>query len=239
MVIAISMMPFERLIVLEHLLAAGATPRLLLQDFGTTCRRRLERQLSLAVLNIRFPLGVEGVSVALDLNIPLLCKHLLHADDLCAGGRVGNAPRLPRAVGEVTRREPATGVVWVTACSPSIQPSPDEAVKCRKRLATDDVVVVVCPPPPHGVQGIDEVLRRGPRSLFTEGLDLGCDGLEAGLAGSNLPLGPLAVAPCMFTPGLAPAVNALREGRDDRLRRRQPYPALCENGGDPWQDGVF
>lgn len=68
MVIAISMMQFERLIVLEHLWAAGATPRLLLQDFGTKCRRRLERQLSLAVVKIRFPLGVEGVSVALDLT---------------------------------------------------------------------------------------------------------------------------------------------------------------------------
>lgn len=58
--IAILMMQFERLIVLEHLLAAGATPMLLLQDFSTKRRRRLERQLALAVLKIRFPWGSKG-----------------------------------------------------------------------------------------------------------------------------------------------------------------------------------
>ena len=89
--IAILMMQFERCIVLEHLLAARATPLLLLQDFSTKRRRRLERQLALAVLKIRFPLGVECVSVALDLHIPLLFEHLLHADDLFPGGGVGKA----------------------------------------------------------------------------------------------------------------------------------------------------
>ncbi len=114
------MMPFERLIVLEHLLAAGATPMLLLQDFGTKRRRRLERQLALAVLKIRFPLGVEWVSVALDLHRPLLFERLLHADELFPGGRVGKAPGLPRAVGEVARSEPVTGFVGVTELGPLI-----------------------------------------------------------------------------------------------------------------------
>lgn len=225
--IAIPMMQFERLIVLEHLLAAGATPMLLLQDFGTKRRRRLERQLALAVLKIRFPLGVAWVSVALDLHRPLLFARLLHADALCPGGRVGKAPGLPRAVGERARSEPVTGFVGVTECGPSIEASPDAVVTCRTRRAPDDVAVGVRPSPYHGGEGSDAVCRRGTRSVFTEALDLAFDGVEAGLAGRHLQLGPCAVAPCLCAPGLSSEVNALREGRSDRLRRRQPSPALC------------
>ena len=238
-VMAISRRPCERRLVRAPRWAAGATPMRRWQDLGTKGRRRLERQRSRAGWNIRFPLGGDGVSVALDRKIPWRCQPRLHADDLWAGGRVGHAPRLPRAVGEGTRREPATGVVWGTELSPARQPSPTEAVTGRTRLAPADVGGGVCPPPPDGVQGRDEGLRRGPRRVVTQGRDRGCEGLAAGLAGSHRPRGPLAVAPCRCPPGLAQAGHALREGRDARLRRRPPSPARGETGGDPWPEGVF
>jgi hypothetical protein len=208
------------------------------QDLRTQRRRRLERPLALAVLHRRFPLGGAWVSVALALRLPLLCERLLHADALCPGGGVGQAPRLPRAVGEGARSEPAPGVVGVPACGPSRQSSPDEAVQSRNRGATDDVAVRGRPPSSHGVEGIAAGCRRGPRSVLTEGLDLGVAGVEAGLAERPLQRGPCAVAPCRRTPGLSSAVKALGERRSDRRRRRQASPALGYKGGAPWQEGV-
>jgi hypothetical protein len=155
------------------------------------------------VLNIRFPWRIERVGVALHLDVPLMFAYLLHADDLFSCGGVGEPPRFSRSVGKGARSEPASRFVGVTELCPPIQPSPDEAVKCRKRLATDDVTMGVRPSPSHGGEGPDEVFRRGTRSLFTEGRDLGCDGLEAGLAGRNLALGPCAMTPCMLAQSLS------------------------------------
>src|SRR5439155_7641062 len=152
LVVAIPMGQFERLIVLEHLSADGAVPMLLLEDFRTKRRRRLERQRSFAVLNIRFPWRIERVGVALHLDVPLMFAYLLHADALFSCGGVGAPPRFSRSVGKVARSEPASRVVWVTACRPPIQPSPDDAVTCRTRLAPDDVTMVVRPSRHTGVR---------------------------------------------------------------------------------------
>jgi hypothetical protein len=43
LVVLIPVMPFEVLLALDHLSADGAPPVLLVQDLGTTCRRRLQR----------------------------------------------------------------------------------------------------------------------------------------------------------------------------------------------------
>jgi hypothetical protein len=144
---AIPMGQFERRIVLEHLSAEGAVPMLLVEDLSTKRRRRLQRQRSFAVLNIRFPWRIERVGVALNLDGPLRFAYLLHADDLFSCGGVGDPPRCSRSVGKVARSEPASRCVWVTECRPPIQPSPDEAGKGRKRLAPDDVTMVVRPSP--------------------------------------------------------------------------------------------
>src|SRR5712691_5450528 len=239
LVVAIPMMPCAMLIVLEHLVADGATPLLLVQDFRTKCRRRLQRQLPLAVLKGRLPWGIERVGVALDLDRTLMVARLLHADALLPGGGVGEPPRLPRSMGKGARSKPASRCVRVTEFRPPRQPSPYAAVTCRQCRATDDVAVGVRPTPSHGVEGIDALFRRGPRSLVTEGLDLGFDGLEARLAGGHLQRGPFPSAPLMCAQGLPSEVKALREGRDDGLRRGEPDTAFCSTGGDPWQDSVF
>lgn len=84
---AIPVMPFEVLLVLDHLSANGTPSVLPGQEFGAKCRRRLQRQVPIAVLEVRLPVGIEWVGVALDLDIALRFDRLPNADDPGAGDR--------------------------------------------------------------------------------------------------------------------------------------------------------
>jgi len=73
---AIPVMPFERLLTLDDLLADQAPPVLLSQDLATKPRRRLQSQLSVTVLKVHLPGRIEGVGVPLDLDVTLRFDYL-------------------------------------------------------------------------------------------------------------------------------------------------------------------
>ena len=198
LVMAIPVMQFEALLGL-HQLSTNGTPSVLPgQDCGAKCRRRLQRQVPIAVLEVRLPVGIEWVGVALDLDIALRFDRLPNADDLCTGDRIGEPPGFPWLMGKVALYDPAPGFVRVVSFGPSIEPSPHEGVELGKRLATDAMAVIVRPAPQDGVQGVDEPCRGTPRGLLTEGFDPGGECLETDLARRDLQLGRFAVGPLIF-----------------------------------------
>ena len=81
LVVAIPVMQFEVLLALDHLSTDGTKPLLLLQDLCTKCRGGPQRQLSVTVLEVRLPLWVERIGVALDLDMALRFDRLLHPDE--------------------------------------------------------------------------------------------------------------------------------------------------------------
>ena len=143
----IPVMQFEGLLALEDLSADRTASCLLLQEFCTKRRGRHQRQLSISILKVCFPVGVEWVGVALDLDMTLGFNRLLETDDVFTSRWISKAPCVPWLMGKVARSDPAPGFVWVAEFGPAIQPSPDEAIELRKRLATDDVAMVVRPTP--------------------------------------------------------------------------------------------
>jgi hypothetical protein len=89
---AIPMMQFEGLLALDDLSAERTASCLLLQEFCTQCRGRLQCQLSISILKVGLPVGVEWVGVALDLNMTLGFDRFLYTDDLFAGRWISKAP---------------------------------------------------------------------------------------------------------------------------------------------------
>lgn len=71
LVVAIPVMPFERLLTLDHLSTDEAPPVVLPQDRGPHPRRRLLCSLAVTVLNGRLPGRIAGVGVPFDLNVAL------------------------------------------------------------------------------------------------------------------------------------------------------------------------
>ena len=65
------MMPCEGLLALDDLSTDRTASCLLLQEFCTKCRGRLQCQLSIALLEVGLPVGVAWVGVALNLNMTL------------------------------------------------------------------------------------------------------------------------------------------------------------------------
>jgi hypothetical protein len=100
LVVAIPVMPFERLLTLEHLSADEAPPVLLSQDLRTTPRRRLQGQLAVTALKVRLPWRVKGVGIPFDLDVALRFDHLPNADDPFPGGWIGDPPGFPRLMGK-------------------------------------------------------------------------------------------------------------------------------------------
>jgi len=68
---AIPVVQFEGLLALDDLSADRTASCLLLQEFCTKRRGRLQRQLSISILKVCLPVGVEWVGVALDLHMTL------------------------------------------------------------------------------------------------------------------------------------------------------------------------
>ena len=89
---AIPMVQFDGLLALDDLSADRTTSCLLLQEFCTQCRGRLQCQLSISILKVGLPVGVEWVGVALDLNMTLGFDRFLYTDDLFAGRWISKAP---------------------------------------------------------------------------------------------------------------------------------------------------
>ena len=199
---AIPVVQCEGLLALDDLSAERTASGLLLQEFGTKRRGRLQRHLSISILKVGLPVGVEWVGVALDLNMTLGFDRFLYTDDLFASRWISQAPGLARLMGKGALGDPAPGFVRVAELGPAIEPSPDEAVEVRKRFATDAVAVVVRPAPQDGVERSDEVGRCGTGGLVTEGFDLRCDGVHTGLTRRNLQLGRFAIRSGIFADGL-------------------------------------
>ncbi len=186
LVVAIPMMQLDFLFDLNHLPTAWAEPVLLAQDLSTKGRRRPQRQLTVAVLEVRLPFGIERIGRALDLEVALRADCIPHPDKLLAGSRIGKSPRFSFAMRKVAVGDPAPGLVRVPALGPAIHPLPDIGVQLSEGLATDTMAMVVRPTPEHGVEGIDELLWRGALDLLTESPDLVLEGLEASLTRSDL-----------------------------------------------------
>ena len=199
---AIPVVQCEGLLALEDLSADRTASCLLLQEFCTKRRGRLQRQLSISILKVCLPVGVEWVGVALDLDMTLGFNRLLETDDVLTSRGISQAPGFAQLMGKVALGDPAPGFVRVAELGPAIEPSPDEAVELRTRFATDDVAVVVRPAPEDGVESSDELGRCGTGGLVTEGFDLRCDGVPTGLTRRNLQLGRLAIRSGIFAYGL-------------------------------------
>ena len=209
---AIPMRQCEGLLALEDLSAERTASCLLLQEWCTPCRGRLHCPLSISILTGGLPVGVEWVGVALDLHMTLGFDRCWSTDELCAGRWISQAPGCARLLGKGALDNPASRVVRVTECGPAREPSPDETIPWRTRLATEAVAVGVRPAPEDGVAWIDELCRCPAGGLLTEGCALRCDGLSTGLPGRNGPLGRFAMGSGIFAYGLPEEVKALREG---------------------------
>ena len=68
---AIPMVQFEGLLALDDLSADRTTSCLLLQEFCTKCRGRLQCQQSISLLKVSLPVRVEWIGLAFDLNMTL------------------------------------------------------------------------------------------------------------------------------------------------------------------------
>src|SRR2546426_5045770 len=163
---AIPVVQFEGLLALDDLSADRTTSGLLLQEFCTKRRGRLQRHLSISILKVGLPVGVEWVGVALDLDMTLGFNRLLETDEVCASCWIREAPGFARLMGKVARSDPASRFVRVAQLGPAIEPAPDEAVELRKRLATEDVAAGGCPG--RGDRGRCLELR-GPRAARRAG----------------------------------------------------------------------
>src|SRR5262245_50501271 len=196
------MMQVHLLFDLDHLPTARANPVLLSQERSTKRRRRLQRQLTVAVLEVRRPDRVEGIGLALDLEVALRFDHFPYPEHVLAGGRIGEPPRFSLAMGEVAVDDPASGFARVAALGPAIHPSPDKVVELGEGLTTEHVAMIVCPPPQDRGEGVDELFWRGTPGLLAEGPHLVLERLEASLARGDLEFGSLPVWALAFAQGL-------------------------------------
>ena len=89
---AIPVMQFEGLLALDDLSADRTASCLLLQELCTKRRGRLQRQLSISILQVGLPVGVEWVGVAFDLDVTLGFDRLLYTKELFAGRWISKTP---------------------------------------------------------------------------------------------------------------------------------------------------
>jgi len=216
---AIPVVQCEGLLALDDLSAERTTSGLLVQEFGTQRRGRLHRHLSIAILQVGLPAGVEGVGVTLALDMTRGFTRLLETEEVCTSRWSRKAPGRAPLRGKGALGDPAPGFVRVAERGPAREPSPDEAVAVRTRVATDAVAVGVRPAPPDGVERSDEVGRCGTGGLVTAGVELRWDGGHPGLTRRHLQLGRCAMRSGRCADGLPEAVTALRERGNDRLVR--------------------
>jgi len=99
--------------------------------------------------------------------MPLLFDQLSNLDQTCACVRVGKSPAFSVVTQKIALRDPASGFVRIAAFAPSIDSPPYITVDFAERLGTDHVPVVVRPAAQHGVEFIDEFLRRRTFMAFT------------------------------------------------------------------------
>ena len=128
LVVAIPVMQCEGLLALDHLSTDGTQPCLLVQDLRTKYRGCPQGSLSIMVLEVRLPLWIKRIGVALDLDVTLRCNRLLHPDDLEPARWSGASPGFPRLMGEIPIGNPTAGFLRVPLLGPSIQPPPDKTV---------------------------------------------------------------------------------------------------------------
>ena len=86
-------------------------------------------ELSITVLDVRLPLWIERVGVALDLDMALRFDRLLRPNDLLAAHWIGALPGCAPLLGKVALRAPTASVLGVAVLGPSIQPSPNKTLQ--------------------------------------------------------------------------------------------------------------
>jgi hypothetical protein len=126
LVVAIPVRQCEVLLALEHLAADGTPACLLVQDRCTPYRGCPQGSLSIMVLDVRRPLRITRVGVALALDVALRCNRLLHSDALEPARWLGAPPGGARLMGELTLGDPTAGCLRGPLLGPSIPPPPDK-----------------------------------------------------------------------------------------------------------------
>jgi hypothetical protein len=146
------MMQLDFFFDLDHLPTARAKPVLVSQECSTKRRRRTQRQRAVTVLEVRLPGRVEGISLALDLEIALRCDRFPHPEQLLAAARISESPRFSHAMGKVAVGAPAPGLVRVPALGPAIHPPPNKVVELGEGLTTEHMTVYFAQPRRMGLR---------------------------------------------------------------------------------------
>ena len=146
--------------------------------------------------------------------MPLLFDRFCDFDQAVACGRVGEAPTTPILTQEVAAGDPASGFIRAAAFAPSVDSAPHKTIDFGKRLGTDNMPMVVCPASEHGVEFVDELIRRSTFVAFTNGSDLLLDALETGLAGGDLQFSRFPVGLRVFPNCLSQKVKAFVDRGD-------------------------
>lgn len=142
------------------------------------------------------------MGLPLDLDVALRFDRFPNPDQLCAGDRVRQSPRLSQSMGHVTLGDPLSGLVWGAPCGPPETSSPDKALELGEGLAPDDVAMIMRPAAQDGIQLVAEPGRGNARRLLTEGSHLAFHGPKTGLARGDLEFGRFALRPFVFAQGL-------------------------------------
>jgi hypothetical protein len=147
LVVTIPVMECEGFLALDPLSANGTKSLLLVQALRTKCRGCPQCELSITVLEVRLPLWIERVGVALDLAVALRFDRLLHPNDLLAARWIGEPPGCAPLMGKGAWRDPTASFLRVAVLGPSIPPSPNKTLQFGACLGTDDVPMVIGPTP--------------------------------------------------------------------------------------------
>jgi hypothetical protein len=118
LVVAIPVVPCESLLALAHRSTDGTPSVLRSQALRATWGGRWPRQVLGTVVDVRRPGRINGVGVALHLEMARRCDGLPHADDRLPAARIGASPGFPPLRGDIARGAPASGCGRVAPAGP-------------------------------------------------------------------------------------------------------------------------
>jgi hypothetical protein len=147
LMVTIPVRSFEGFLALDPWSAVGTQSLLLVQDLRTQYRGCPPCELAITVLEVRLPLWLERVGVALDLDGALRFDRLLSPDDLLATRWISAPPGCAPLMGQGAWCDPAARLLRGAVLGPSIPPSPNTTIQLGACLGTDDVPMVVGPAP--------------------------------------------------------------------------------------------
>jgi hypothetical protein len=172
LVVAIPVVPCESLLALAHRSTDGTPSVLRSQALRATWGGRWPRQVLGTVVDVRRPGRINGVGVALHLEMARRCDGLPHADDRLPAARIGASPGFPPLRGDIARGAPASGCGRVAPAGPSRAPSPADVVACGARLATAPLTRRVGPPRRMGLRASMRGAGVCPAARFQRALPL-------------------------------------------------------------------